>query len=125
MLARHGGLGLGQHDVFVNVAGGVRVEEPAADLAVVLALASAARGVALGHTCAFGEVALTGRLRRVAQPERRLQEAARLGLERAIGPTGTPDGVLPAVTVAASARRSMRSPRPVIPSRSPGEAVGA
>ena len=100
VMARHGGLGLGQHDVFVNVAGGVRVEEPAADLAVVLALASAARGVALGHTCAFGEVALTGRLRRVAQPERRLQEAARLGLERAIVPTGTPDGVLAAVAVA-------------------------
>ena len=48
VMARHGRLGLGQHDVFVNVAGGVRVDEPAADLAVVLALASAARGVALG-----------------------------------------------------------------------------
>ena len=46
VLARHGGLGLGQHDVFVNVAGGVRVDEPAADLAVALALVSAARGVA-------------------------------------------------------------------------------
>ena len=60
VLARHARLGLGQHDVFVNVAGGVRVDEPAADLAVVLALASAARGVPLGPTCAFGEVALTG-----------------------------------------------------------------
>jgi DNA repair protein RadA/Sms len=99
VMARHGGLGLGQHDVFVNVAGGVRVEEPAADLAVVLALASAARGVPLGHTCAFGEVALTGRLRRVAQPERRLNEAARLGLERAIVPTGTPDGELASIAV--------------------------
>jgi DNA repair protein RadA/Sms len=99
VMARHGGLGLGQHDVFVNVAGGVRVEEPAADLAVVLALASAARGVPLGHTCAFGEVALTGRLRRVAQPERRLHEAARLGLERALVPSGTPNGELEAVAV--------------------------
>ena len=84
----------------MNVAGGVRVEEPAADLAVVLALASAARGVPLGHTCAFGEVALTGRLRRVAQPERRLHEAARLGLERAIVPTGTPNGELAAISAA-------------------------
>ena len=100
VMARHGGLGLGQHDVFVNVAGGVRVDEPAADLAVVLALASAARGVPLGHTCAFGEVALTGRLRRVAQPERRLHEAARLGLERAIVPMGTPNGELAAVPAA-------------------------
>jgi len=75
--------------VFVNVAGGVRVDEPAADLAVVLALASAARGVPLGPTCAFGEVALTGRLRPVSQPERRLAEARRLGLRRAVVPAGT------------------------------------
>ena len=94
VLARHGGLGLGQHDVFVNVAGGVRVDEPAADLAVALALASAARGVALGPVCAFGEIALTGRLRPVTQPERRLGEAARLGLEIAIAPEGAPDGPL-------------------------------
>jgi DNA repair protein RadA/Sms len=89
VLARHARLGLGQHDVFVNVAGGVRVDEPAADLAVVLALASAARGVPLGPTCAFGEVALTGRLRPVSQPERRLAEARRLGLRRAVVPAGT------------------------------------
>src|SRR4051794_21975913 len=94
VLARHGGLGLGQHDVFVNVAGGVRVDEPAADLAVALALVSAARGVALGPVCAFGEIALTGRLRPVTQPERRLGEAARLGLEVAIAPEGAPDGPL-------------------------------
>src|SRR5690349_1196659 len=89
VLARHARLGLGQSDVFVNVAGGVRVDEPAADLAVVLALASAARGVPLGATCAFGEVALTGRLRPVSQPERRLAEARRLGLRRAVVPAGT------------------------------------
>jgi DNA repair protein RadA/Sms len=94
VLARHGGLGLAQHDVFVNVAGGVRVDEPAADLAVALALSSAARGVALGPVCAFGEIALTGRLRPVTQPERRLGEAARLGLEIAIVPDGAPEGPL-------------------------------
>ena len=80
--------------MFVNVAGGVRVDEPAADLAVALALVSAARGVALGPVCAFGEIALTGRLRPVTQPERRLGEAARLGLEIAIVPEGAPDGPL-------------------------------
>jgi DNA repair protein RadA/Sms len=94
VLARHARLGLGQSDVFVNIAGGVRVDEPAADLAVILALASAARGVPLGATCAFGEVALTGRLRPVTQAERRLGEAARLGLRSAIAPTGTPNGPL-------------------------------
>jgi DNA repair protein RadA/Sms len=103
VLGRHARLGLGQSDVFVNVAGGVRVDEPAADLAVIVALASAARGVPLGATCAFGEVALTGRLRPVPQAERRLAEASRLGLERAVAPDGTPAGPLPvdrAATVA-------------------------
>src|ERR671935_1662882 len=62
VLARHGGLCLGASDVFVNVVGGVRVDEPGADLAVALAVASAARGVALGGgapLCCFGEVGLT------------------------------------------------------------------
>jgi DNA repair protein RadA/Sms len=103
VLARHGRLGLGQHDVFVNVPGGVRVDEPAADLAVVLALASAARGVALGPVCAFGEVALTGRLRPVPQAERRLAEAARLGCSGALVPVGTPEGDLAATPVASVA----------------------
>src|ERR687887_2328167 len=66
VLARHGGLSLGSSDVFVSVAGGVRVEEPGADLAIALALASAARGVALGGgarpLAAFGELGLTGEL---------------------------------------------------------------
>ncbi|MDX6535698.1 MAG: hypothetical protein QOD37_39, partial [Gaiellales bacterium] len=110
VLARHGGLALGQHDVFVNVAGGVRVDEPAADLAVALALVSAARGVALGPVCAFGEIALTGRLRPVTQPERRLAEAGRLGLEVAIVPEGAPDGPLRvrhAATVAAASELAL------------------
>ena len=119
VLARHGGLGLGQHDVFVNVAGGVRVDEPAADLAVALALASAARGVALGPVCAFGEIALTGRLRPVTQAERRLGEAARLGLrarDRARGRAGGPLRVRHAATrpcgLRDRARRAGRASRP-------------
>ena len=79
VLARHGGLALGQHDVFVNVAGGVRVDEPAADLAVALALVSAARGVALGPVCAFGEIALTGRLRPGRSPSAGWARRRRLG----------------------------------------------
>ena len=77
--ARHAGVGVGSADVFVNVAGGVRVDEPGADLAVALAVASAARGVVAGAgerpIACFGEIGLTGELRSVAHPERRLAEA--------------------------------------------------
>jgi DNA repair protein RadA/Sms len=99
VMARHGGVGLGSSDVFVSAAGGVRVEEPGADLALALALASAARGVPLrggDHTCAdpagdlplaaFGEIGLTGELRHVAHPERRIAEAAKFGLEPVVSP---------------------------------------
>jgi DNA repair protein RadA/Sms len=91
VLARHGGIGLAGADVFVNVAGGVRVEEPGADLAVALALASAHRGEPLrdgsGRPLAcFGEVGLTGELRHVAHPERRVAEAVKFGLGPVIGP---------------------------------------
>ncbi len=90
VLGRHAGIALGAADVFVNVAGGVRIDEPGADLAVALAIASAARGVPLvGGTAAFGEIGLTGRLRPAAQAERRLEECAKLGLERVLVPDGT------------------------------------
>jgi DNA repair protein RadA/Sms len=85
VLSRHAGVQLGSSDVFVSVAGGVRVEEPGADLAIALAVASAARGVALGDdsgrpVAAFGEIGLTGELRYVAHPERRTGEASKFGL---------------------------------------------
>ena len=77
-------------DVFVSVAGGVRIEEPGADLAVALAVASAATGNPLSSASApagcFGEIGLTGELRYVAHAERRLEEAARFGLERVLAP---------------------------------------
>ncbi|HKN94371.1 MAG TPA: ATPase domain-containing protein, partial [Thermoleophilaceae bacterium] len=92
VLARHAGLGLGSSDIFVSVAGGVRVDEPGADLAVALALASAARGVPLGTEekplAAFGEVGLTGELRYVAHADRRLAEASKFGLEPVLSPDG-------------------------------------
>jgi DNA repair protein RadA/Sms len=90
VLSRHAGLRLGQADVFVNVTGGVRIDEPGADLAVALAIASAARGTALGPgMAAFGEVGLTGRVRAVAQDERRLVECEKLGLARIVAPPDT------------------------------------
>jgi DNA repair protein RadA/Sms len=91
VLARHGGPSLGSADVFVNIAGGVRVDEPGADLAVALALASAHRGQSLaapdGRPLAcFGEVGLTGELRFVAHPERRVAEALKFGVGPVVGP---------------------------------------
>jgi DNA repair protein RadA/Sms len=90
VLSRHARLQLGSSDVFVSVAGGVRVDEPGADLAIALAVASAARGVALGDgerpLAAFGEVGLTGELRHVAHPDRRVAEAAKFGLDPVLAP---------------------------------------
>jgi DNA repair protein RadA/Sms len=91
VLARHGGIGLGAADVFVNVVGGVRVDEPGADLAVALAVASAAKRTALtgagGRPLAcFGELGLTGELRTVAHADRRLSEAERFGLAPVLAP---------------------------------------
>src|SRR5207245_11242458 len=91
VLSRHAGVALGSADVFVNVAGGVRIDEPGADLAIALAIASAARGVPVREqTAAFGEVGLTGRLRAATQAERRLDECAKLGLAGVVAPEGTP-----------------------------------
>jgi DNA repair protein RadA/Sms len=90
VLSRHAGIALGNADVFVNVAGGVRIDEPGADLAIALAIASAARGVPVHERlAAFGEVGLTGRLRPAAQAERRLEECGKLGLAAALAPAGT------------------------------------
>jgi DNA repair protein RadA/Sms len=90
VLSRHAGLALGQADVFVNVAGGVRIDEPGGDLPVALAIASAAkREPVRERVAAFGEIGLTGRLRPAAQAERRLAECAKLGLRSAVVPAGT------------------------------------
>jgi DNA repair protein RadA/Sms len=90
VLGRHAGVRLGSADVFVNVAGGVRIDEPGADLAIALAVASAARGVPIREgLAAFGEIGLTGRLRAAAQSERRLEECGKLGITAVVGPAGT------------------------------------
>src|SRR4051794_15643998 len=95
VLGRHAGIGTGNADVFVNVVGGARIDEPGADLAVALAVASAARGASLGAEGAkpvacFGEVGLTGELRSVAHPERRVEEAAKFGLDPVLQPDTAP-----------------------------------
>jgi DNA repair protein RadA/Sms len=93
VLSRRAGLVLGDQDVYVNVAGGVRVEEPAADLGVALAIASALRDrpVEAGAAC-FGEVGLTGDVRFVAGAPRRISELLKLGFKRIITPEGAPEG---------------------------------
>jgi DNA repair protein RadA/Sms len=91
VLGRHAGVALASADVFVNVAGGVKIEEPGADLAVALAITSAARGTsALEGAVAFGEIGLTGRLRAASQAERRLDECAKLGIRTVVAPAGIP-----------------------------------
>jgi DNA repair protein RadA/Sms len=91
VLGRHARVALGSSDVFVNVAGGVRIDEPGADLGVALAIASAAKGVPTRQSlAAFGEIGLTGRLRAAAQAERRLEECSKLGLGEVVAPAGTP-----------------------------------
>lgn len=87
VLEKRVGLNLSKSDVLVNVVGGLSIEEPAADLAVVLALVSGARDLVLdGRTVYLGEVGLAGEIRSVSQLERRLLEATKLGFTRAVVP---------------------------------------
>jgi len=110
VLARHAGVGLGQADVFVNVAGGVRVDEPGADLGVALAIASAAKRTPVrAATATFGEIGLTGRLRPATQAERRLDECAKLGLRLVVAPAGTPARGTLQVAQAETLREAIRA----------------
>jgi DNA repair protein RadA/Sms len=132
VLEKRAEMRLAAEDVFVNVAGGVRIDEPGADLAVALAVASAARGVVAGREAdgrgsglaavddaltapggapaggaphgirpiaCFGEIGLTGELRSVGHPERRLAEAAKFGLAPVVAPTGAGRGATEAATL--------------------------
>jgi DNA repair protein RadA/Sms len=120
VLARHGGPSLACADVFVNVAGGVRVDEPGADLAVALAIASAQRGEPLADgsgrpLACFGEVGLTGELRAVGHADRRVAEAVKFGLEPVLAPGGPEpvEGLAPAASLRDALRRVTARPRPV------------
>jgi DNA repair protein RadA/Sms len=111
VLGRHAGVGAGSADVFVNVVGGVRIDEPGADLAVALAVASAVRGVPLqrggaaGPVACFGELGLTGELRSVGHADRRAGEAAKFGLRDIVCPESAP-----------TLRQALRA---VLPARAP------
>ena len=80
VLEKRGGFPFAMNDVFLNIAGGIRVEDPAIDLAIVAALISSLEDISIPHrTCFAGEVGLSGEIRAVARAEQRIQEADRLG----------------------------------------------
>ena len=115
VLARHAGIALSSADVFVNVAGGIRIDEPGADLAIALAIASAHSGNELiagdRPLACFGEVGLTGELRYVAHAERRAAEARKFGLATIVGPPPGDErieGLRPAATIADAVRGARR-----------------
>ena len=101
VLEAHCAVRLGGHDVYLNVAGGLRIQEPAADLAVAAALVSSLSGARLPPDAVFfGEVSLSGSVRPVAHASARMKEAAKLGFARAVGPVSPVDaGVDRAVAV--------------------------
>jgi DNA repair protein RadA/Sms len=113
VLARHAGLNLTGHDVYVNVAGGLRIDEPAADLAVATALASSLRERPVRRgTVLAGEVALSGRLRAAVRADRRFGEASRLGFDRMVtGPLrrAPQPADLRGVVVAGDVREALRA----------------
>lgn len=102
MLERRTKLNLSDKDIYVNIVGGLRISEPAADLAVCMAIGSAAKGMQLSANAAvFGEVGLSGEVRHVPFIEKRLAEAQKLGFDAAIGPrvrTGKSPAFLHSVT---------------------------
>ncbi len=92
VLETHAGLKLSQYDIYLSVAGGLRVGEPAADLAAAAALISSLSGAALAaDSVFFGEIALSGAIRPVAHGQARLKEAAKLGFCHATVPQGPPE----------------------------------
>ena len=94
------GLGLGGHDVYLNVAGGLRIAEPAADLAVAAALLSSFTGVPMAEeSVLFGEISLSGEVRGVSQADQRLKEAAKLGFTHAYTPPPTQPREAPMRTI--------------------------
>jgi len=87
MLERRTKLKLAEHDIYINIVGGIQIREPAADLAICLAIGSAAKGLQLKRNAVvFGEVGLSGEVRHVSHADKRLAEAKKLGFDGAIGP---------------------------------------
>ena len=108
VLEAHAGVRLGQHDIYLTVAGGLRVSEPAADLAAAAALVSSLSGQALPSECVyFGEVGLSGAVRPVAHAQARLKEAAKLGFTMSVGPKSPQDNAAIETGVPTSMRASV------------------
>ncbi len=93
VLEKRMGLRLAGQDVYVNVVGGIRLSQPAADLAMAAAVVSSLRDKAIGNAVAIGEVGLTGEVRSVGQAEKRLIECAKMGFTRAVIPQGNMPGL--------------------------------
>jgi DNA repair protein RadA/Sms len=97
MLERRTKLRLADKDIYINIVGGVKIVEPAADLAICMAIASAAKGMQLKEDAVvFGEVGLSGEIRHVPWIDKRLSEAKKLGFKTAIGPKVSAGNKLPA-----------------------------
>ncbi|MFQ5826724.1 MAG: DNA repair protein RadA [Dehalococcoidia bacterium] len=115
VLSKRVGLALGNQDIIVNVGGGFRVSEPAADLGIALAIASSFRNAEVDPTMvAVGEVGLSGDIRPAPHLERRLAEAARLGFERCLAPEAKTQAppemeLIPADTLKEALRRGLRA----------------
>lgn len=87
MLERRTKLNLAEQDIYINIVGGIKLTEPAADLAICMAIASASKGMQLkGNAVVFGEVGLSGEIRHVPHTEKRIAEAKKLGFDTIIGP---------------------------------------
>ncbi|MCK5286417.1 MAG: DNA repair protein RadA, partial [Thermodesulfovibrionia bacterium] len=83
------GMHLGGMDIFVNVVGGMKIDEPAVDMAVIAAITSSFKNLAIGaETFVYGEVGLSGELRAISQADMRIREAAKLGLKKGLVPAG-------------------------------------
>ena len=113
VLTKRAGLNLSSSDIYVNVVGGLRVTEPAADLAIILSIASAFKDASIPKDLVtFGEVGLSGEVRSVTQVGKRLEEAARMGLTFAITPKrGAADNAHGVATVAEAVRLILGSNR--------------
>ena len=106
---RRAGVELSGQDVIVSVAGGFQVSEPAADLAIALAMASSLRNAAISpELVAFGEIGLSGELRTVPQAQRRLEEAARLGFSQCALPEASLEGLAPPAGIKLRPARTLR-----------------
>ncbi|HJR55367.1 MAG TPA: DNA repair protein RadA [Rhizomicrobium sp.] len=126
VLDARAGLGIGAADVYLNVAGGLKITEPAADLATAAALVSSLTGTSLPRdTAFFGEISLSGDIRPVPQAEARLKEAAKLGFSRAFVPAGTLGRGKGATGVNLTEIANVAELASLVPARAPSSREGA